>query len=129
MKAPRGDRAPPTVGITSPPDGATVNSSSIPVTGIASDSGGSGLRVVKVWISGGEWSAAAGLATWTASATLVSGSNRIDAQAWDNAGKPSVIASVNVTFTSPLPPPPTNRPPYANFSWTPARRATSTGSN
>ena len=126
MKAPRDDRAPPTVAITSPPDGATVNGSSIPVTGIASDSGGSGLRVVKVRISGGEWSAAAGLATWTASATLVSGSNRIDAQAWDNAGNPSVIASVNVTFTSPPPPPPTNTPPYANFSWTPASGDTST---
>src|SRR5437016_4832631 len=126
MKAPRDDMAPPTVGITSPPDGATVNGSSIPVTGIASDSGGSGLRVVKVRISGGEWSAAAGLATWTASATLVSGSNRIDAQAWDNAGNPSVIASVNVTFTSPPPPPPTNTPPYANFSWTPASGDTST---
>src|SRR3989475_2764631 len=127
MRPPQDDTAPPTVGITSPPDGATVNISSIAVTGIASDSGGSGLRVVTVRVSGGGWHNATGLADWTATATLVSGSNRIDAQAWDNAGNPSAIASVNVTFTpAPPPPPPTNTPPYANFSWTPASGDTST---
>ncbi len=121
MRPPHDDTVPPLVGITSPADGATVNASSIAVTGIASDSGGSGLRVVKVRVSGEGWYTATGLVDWTASATLVSGSNRIDAQAWDNAGNPSAIASVNVTFTPPPPPPPpTNTPPYANFSWTPA---------
>src|SRR3989475_1512040 len=63
-----------------------------------------------------------------ASAILASGINRIDAQAWDNAGTRSARASANVTFTapSPPPPPPTNTPPYANFSWTPASGDTST---
>src|SRR3989454_4827288 len=130
MSPPQNDTAPPTVGITSPPDGATVNVSSIAVTGIASDSGGGGLGVVKVRVSGGGWSPAAGLANWTASAPLVSGINRIDAQSWDNADNPSAIASVNVTFIAPPPPPPppppTNTPPYANFSWTPASGDTST---
>ena len=127
MRPPHDDTVPPLVGITSPADGATVNASSIAVTGIASDSGGSGLRVVKVRVSGEGWYTATGLVDWTASATLVSGSNRIDAQAWDNAGNPSAIASVNVTFTPPPPPPPpTNTPPYANFSWTPASGDTST---
>src|SRR5438093_8435306 len=127
MRPPHDDTVPPLVGITSPADGATVNASSIAVTGSASDSGGSGLRVVKVRVSGEGWYTATGLVDWTASATLVSGSNRIDAQAWDNAGNPSAIASVNVTFTPPPPPPPpTNTPPYANFSWTPASGDTST---
>ena len=126
MRPPQDDAAPPTVAITSPPDGATVNASSITVTGIASDSGGSGLRVVKVRVSGGGWYTATGLADWTASVTLVSGVNEIDAQALDNAGNPSAIASVNVTFTPPPRPPPTNMPPYANFSWTPASGDTST---
>src|SRR2546426_537952 len=126
MRPPHDDTVPPLVGITSPADGATVNASSIAVTGIASDSGGSGLRVVKVRVSGEGWYTATGLVDWTASATLVSGSNRIDAQAWDNAGNPSAIASVNVTFTPPPPPPPTNTPPYANFSWSPASGDTST---
>ena len=129
MRPPGNDTAPPTVGITSPTDGATVNVSSIAVTGVAADSGGSGLRVVKVRVSGGGWYTAAGLADWMASAILASGINRIDAQAWDNAGNPSAIASVNVTFTAPPPPPPpppTNTPPYANFSWTPASGDTST---
>src|SRR2546427_3259813 len=127
MRPPHDDTVPPLVGITSPADGATVNASSIAVKGIASDSGGSGLRVVKVRVSGEGWYTATGLVDWTASATLVPGSNRIDAQAWDNAGNPSAIASVNVTFTPPPPPPPpTNTPPYANFSWTPASGEPST---
>ena len=127
MRPPGNDTVPPTVGITAPTDGATVNVSSIAVTGVAADSGGSGLQVVRVRVSGGGWYTAAGLADWTASAILASGINRIDAQAWDNAGNPSTIASVNVTFTAPPPPPPpTNTPPYANFSWTPASGDTST---
>ncbi|HWM52948.1 MAG TPA: right-handed parallel beta-helix repeat-containing protein [Thermoplasmata archaeon] len=127
MRPPGNDTVPPTVGITAPTDGATVNVSSIAVTGVAADSGGSGLQVVRVRVSGGGWYTAAGLADWTASAILASGINRIDAQAWDNAGNPSAIASVNVTFTAPPPPPPpTNTPPYANFSWTPASGDTST---
>ncbi len=127
MRPPHDDTVPPLVGITSPADGATVNVSLITLTGIASDSGGSGLRVVKVRVSGEGWYTATGLVDWTASAMLVSGINRIDAQAWDNAGNPSAIASVNVTFTPPPPPPPpTNTPPYANFSWTPASGDTST---
>src|SRR2546422_11519739 len=113
MRPPGNDTAPPTVGITSPTDGATVNVSSIAVTGIASDSGGSGLRVVKVRGSGGGWYTAAGLADWTASVTLVSGVHEIDAQALDNAGNPSAIESANVTFTPPPPPPPTHMPPYS----------------
>src|SRR3989442_6500165 len=63
-----------------------------------------------------------------ASAILASGINRIDAQAWDNAGNPSALASANGPFSEPPPPPPppTNTPPYANFSWTPASGDTST---
>src|SRR2546428_103879 len=106
MRPPHDDTVPPLVDVTSPPEGATANVSSIAVTGIASDSGGSGLRVVKVRVSGGGWYTAAGLADWMASAILASGINRIDAQAWDNAGNPSALASVNVTFTPPPPPPP-----------------------
>src|SRR3989442_2506701 len=127
MRPPHDDTVPPLVGITSPADGATVNASSIAGRGIASDPGGSGLRVVKVRVAGEGWYTATGLVDWTASATLVSGSTRFEAQAGDTAGTRAAIASGNVPFTPPPPPPPpSNTPPYANFSWTPASGDTST---
>src|SRR5207247_9537623 len=55
------------------------------------------------------------------------GANRIDGQSFHNAGNPSDVQSVNVTFTPPPPPPPPpNTPPYANFSYTPATGNTTT---
>jgi len=127
IQSPFHDSLPPTVAIASPGEGATFNVSTVTVTGNASDAGGSGLRVVKVRVGGADWSDAAGLASWTAHVTLVPGANRIDAQAFDHAGNPSDVASVNVTFTPPPPPPPPpNTPPYANFSYAPASGDTST---
>src|SRR5437867_3912416 len=82
---------------------------------------------IKVRVGGAAWSDAADLATWTAQVTLAPGANRIDAQSFDNAGNPSDVRSVNVTFTPPPPPPPPpNTPPYANFSYTPATGNTTT---
>jgi len=127
IQSPFNDSVPPIVAIRSPSEGATFNVSSVTVTGTASDAGGSGLRGVKVRVGGTAWSNAAGLATWTAQVTLAPGANRIDAQSFDNAGNPSDVQSVNVTFTPPPPPPPPpNTPPYANFSYTPATGNTTT---
>ncbi len=127
IQSPFHDSVPPTVAIASPSEGATFNVSSVTATGTASDAGGSGLRVVKVRVGGAAWSDAAGLASWTAQLTLAPGANRIDAQSFDNAGNPSDVQSVNVTFTPPPPPPPPpNTPPYANFSYTPATGNTTT---
>jgi len=127
IQSPFHDSVPPTVAIVSPSEGAAFNVSSVTVMGTASDAGGSGLRVVKVRVGGAAWSDAADLATWTAQVTLAPGANRIDAQSFDNAGNPSDVRSVNVTFTPPPPPPPPpNTPPYANFSYTPATGNTTT---
>jgi len=118
IQSPFHDTVPPTVGIASPSEGATFSVSTVTVAGTASDAGGSGLRVVKVRVGGAAWSDAIGLASWSAHVTLLPDANRIDAQSFDNAGNPSDVQSVNVTYTPPPPPP--NTPPYANFSYTPA---------
>src|SRR5215213_5857569 len=95
---PPGDTTAPTVGISSPSDGATISGPSsgvtVAVTGTASDeSGGSGIQKVEVKVgsnpfklatatgTGGSWS------TWSASDVVTTaGSTAILARATDNAG-------------------------------------------
>jgi parallel beta-helix repeat protein len=114
LMEPFGDSVPPTVAITSPVDGQVLTVSHITVSGVASDSGGSHLVRVDVRLNHGPWSAAAGTSSWDISLNLAVGSNVIEAQAWDGAGNPSLIASVTVTYESP------NTPPTASFTIVPA---------
>ncbi len=100
------DVVPPTVQIGAPPDGATVTSASLMVTGTASDPGtsdnpASGIEQVDVRLNLGEWVRASGSTSWTRSLTLLSGENRIDARSRDRAGNASQIRTVRVTFTPP----------------------------
>lgn len=90
------DTTPPYVTIASLMEGASVRSGSISAAGTASDTGGSGLRDVRVRVNDGPWGPASGLAAWNATITLAPGANRIQALARDWAGN-SAVAEVNVT--------------------------------
>lgn len=94
------DSIPPAVTITSPTTGQILTVSPTIVTGTASDTGGSGLMRVDVRVNGGNWIVAAGTSAWTATVSLVPGSNTIEAKAWDNASNPSTVDSVTVIYTA-----------------------------
>ena len=79
------DTTSPSVAITSPEAGATVISP-ISVSGTASDTGGSGLRDVRVRIDSGAYQTATGTANWSTSIASPSGNHRITVNARDNAG-------------------------------------------
>jgi len=90
----------PTVAITSPTtNGTTVTASTMSVSGNASDN--MGVTSVSVRINGGTWNIATGMATWSRSITLATGSNTIEAQARDAAGNVSAIAIRTVTYNPP----------------------------
>jgi hypothetical protein len=93
-----GDATPPSVAITAPPSWPPVQSTSMAVTGTASDN--LGVSRVEVRVNGGPWSDASGTLDWSANAELVPGLNRIEARAWDLAGNPSPVALVELTQDS-----------------------------
>jgi len=97
------DTTPPTVSITSPTSGQTFTSSSITVTGTASEPGSpsSGVEKVEIRLNGGAWQTAGGTVNWSRSVTLSSGANTIEARSRDNAGNYSMIASVSVSYNRP----------------------------
>lgn len=97
------DTVRPAIAITQPADGQKFNVTAITVSGTASDN--VGLAKVEVRVNSGAWKAASGTAAWSSSVTLINGSNRIDAQATDSSGN-TAVASVNVTYEKPAPPPP-----------------------
>jgi hypothetical protein len=81
------DTTPPTLTITSPADGTIVTTSSIIVTGTASDESG----IANVTVNG---ILAAGTTSWSANLTLTEGENMITVVATDTAGN---IATQTVT--------------------------------
>ena len=116
LMAPPPDPFPPILSISSPTEGQDFDHPIINVTGIASDTGCSGLRNVEVHLNGGLWWNATGTESWNTTLDLVLGSNTIEAQAWDNGGNPSGIVMVNVTYT--IMPEPLYRP-VASFDVSP----------
>ncbi len=117
LMAPPPDPFPPIVSISYPIEGQNFGYSHINVTGMASDTGCSGLRNIEVRLNGGPWWNATGAESWNTSLDLVPGSNTIEAQAWDHGGNPSEIAVVNVTLA--IMPEPLYRP-TASFTVSPA---------
>ncbi|MGO9201588.1 MAG: Ig-like domain-containing protein [Limisphaerales bacterium] len=92
----------PTVAITSPANGATVTSPSLPVSGNATDSGRGNDGVSSVTVNGvsasGGTAAGSGTANWSAAVTLTPGQNTITAVARDslnNAGQQQITVSYN----------------------------------
>ncbi|HKZ49288.1 MAG TPA: right-handed parallel beta-helix repeat-containing protein [Thermoplasmata archaeon] len=92
------DTVPPTVSILTPSNGVVLAATPVTGTGSAADAGGSGLDRVEVRVNGGSWQAATGTTSWNLSVDLAPGASLIEAQAWDNAGNPSTIESVNVVY-------------------------------
>ncbi|USN53673.1 MAG: fibronectin type III domain-containing protein [Candidatus Nomurabacteria bacterium] len=74
---------PPTVDITSHNDGDEVHSSSVALSGTASDSDGT-VNQVQVRVNGGAWSNASGTSSWSKSITVSAGSNLVEVRARDN---------------------------------------------
>jgi hypothetical protein len=124
------DITPPTVVISSPANGASLATSTITVSGTASDpsSPTSGLNLVEVRVNGGGWQTASGTTSWSRSVTLTPCGNTIEVRSLDKAGNYSTNALVSVTYTPPntVPNTPSNiSPPNAgtNASVTPTLQA------
>ena len=95
----------PTVAISSPTAGFMVSSSSLPMSGTASDeTGGSGVAKVQVKVgSGGMWTDATGTTSWTATVTISLGDVTVYARSIDNAGNISSEVSVSGTYGVAIP--------------------------
>ena len=93
------DTTPPNVSITSPTSGDTFTTSSITVSGTASDNEGVGKIQVKV--GSGGWADASGTTVWNKTVTLSQGLNKIDVIAIDTYGNSSETASITVAYNPP----------------------------
>ena len=102
------DTVRPEIAIVQPANGQKFNVTAVTVSGTASDN--VGLSKVEVRGDSAVWKLATGTTSWAATLTLVNGSNRIDAVAYDNSGN-TASASVNVTYEAPTPPPPVDQTP------------------
>ena len=107
------DTVKPVVAIAQPSEGRKFNVTTVSVAGTASDN--VGLNKVEVRVNSGAWKPATGTAAWTATVTLVNGSNRIEAMVFDTSGN-TATASVNVTYEQPAPPPLDRTPPAMNIT-------------
>ncbi len=88
------DTTKPTITITSPANGEILNSTSVTVTGTASDD----VAVAKVELStdGTTWVLATGTTSWSGTVTLAEGANTIFARATDSSGN---MATVSIAVT------------------------------
>ncbi len=93
---PTPDTTPPSIAINSPTNDQTFTTSSITVSGIASDN--LGLSKVEVKVGTGTWQLVSGTASWSKTVNLASGSNTIYARATDTSGNIK-DASVIATYT------------------------------
>ena len=98
------DTTNPTITISSPADGATLTSTSVTVTGTASDD----VAVEKVELStdGTNWVPATGTASWSGTLTLIEGQNTIYARATDTSGNTATVSIAVTVATEPETPPP-----------------------
>jgi hypothetical protein len=87
------DTTPPTVAISTT-SGQIVSSASFVISGTASDTGGSGLKEVRV-----NGVLATGLSSWSKTVTLTEGSNTFEATAKDFAGNVNATPNPQITVT------------------------------
>ncbi|MDD2666883.1 MAG: Ig-like domain-containing protein [Methanocellales archaeon] len=95
---PPSDTTPPTISITCPASGQVFSTSTITVTGTASDN--IALSKVEVKLGSGSWQTASGTTSWSQSVTLANGSNTIYARATDTSENTNET-SVTVTYNPP----------------------------
>lgn len=101
------DTVAPTVAITAPANGSTINDSLVNITGTASDV--YGINFVETSIDGQPYVHATGTTDWALSYSQVpSGQHTISARATDNNGNQSTPTSITITTNSPTPPPSIN---------------------
>ena len=94
------DTTRPNVTISSPPNGAAVQSVTVTVMGTALDN--IAVEKVEVSVDGMTWVTASGTTSWSATLTLRQGSNTITARATDTSGN---VATTTVTVTTEVPMP------------------------
>ncbi len=87
------DTTPPTVSITAPTNGSSLNASSVTVTWTSSDSAGSGIDTTEVKLDTGAWATVFGSSREFTS--LVEGTHLVSVRVTDNAGND---ATATVTF-------------------------------
>ena len=119
------DHVNPTVSITAPTPGSTINTAGFTMTGSASDD--QMVTRVLVRINGGGWQTAIGTAkatiAWSMSlGVLKQGANVLEAQAFDWGNNASTIARVEINFVSPPTAPlvlydDSIRSPWSQSSW------------
>lgn len=91
----------PTVTITSPTDGDTVNAYSVSLTGTAADAT-SGVASVQVKVDSGAWEGATGTTSWSFSTGMLSETSHVIAvRSIDNGGNISTEQSITVTISHP----------------------------
>ena len=96
------DTSRPTVEITSPPDGAVLDSRNVTVSGTASDN--VAVARVEVSVDGATWVQATGTTAWSAPLALTEGTNTIYARATDTSGNANTT-SITVIIRLPGPAP------------------------
>jgi hypothetical protein len=103
----KADTIPPTLAITSLTNGQIFASSTLAISGTASDAGCpcTGVSLVQAQMNGtgGAWQTAIGTDNWSASVSLNSGANTIYIRSKDGAGNYSTVASVHLTYNPPAP--------------------------
>ncbi|MDE1868258.1 MAG: hypothetical protein KGI08_11200, partial [Thaumarchaeota archaeon] len=91
----------PTISITSPTGGSTVNTSVVHVTGTASDAN---LATVQVSIDGGAYTTATGTSSWSFDTSALSnGAHTIDAKVIDSAGNVGTATQISFTVDNTTP--------------------------
>jgi hypothetical protein len=92
------DTTPPTITISSPSNNQAFGSSTVSVTGTASDPGSpsAGVVAVEVRVNGGTWLTANGTTSWSISIPLLANGNTIEARSRDGATNYSTVAMVTV---------------------------------
>jgi hypothetical protein len=104
------DTTAPSLVITSHSDGQSVSTSSITVSGTASDSGRGDNGISSVTVNGvrasGDTATGSGTANWSRSISLSVGPNAITAVARDNSANQNAVSqTINITYTPPNNPP------------------------
>jgi hypothetical protein len=103
----KADTIPPTVAISSLTNGQVFTSSTIAVSGTASDAGCpcTSVSLVQAQMNGtgGTWQTASGTNNWSASVSLSSGANTVYVRSKDGAGNYSSVASVHLMYNPPAP--------------------------
>ena len=90
----------PTISITSPAEGSNLASTSVTVSGTASDD--VAVEEVELSTDGTNWVLATGTASWSGTLTLIEGQNNIYAMATDSAGNTAIV-NIAVTVDPVMP--------------------------